>query len=131
MGELNFYEWIALLVVILGLSSDRVIELFRNLGGRGGPGGPQHPLSVCSPVETGRATGHSEESRIDKVTELSISPSGEASRKRRVFNRRFEGKATKLDRLSSPDRMHAGPAQLGFDSPERLSAFLAGWAVPR
>jgi hypothetical protein len=42
---LDLYQWIALLVVIVGLSSKQVIELFRNLGGRG-PGGPQHPLPV-------------------------------------------------------------------------------------
>ena len=51
MGELSLYQWLALLVVILGLSSDRVIELFRNVGGRG-PGGPQHPLPISSPIET-------------------------------------------------------------------------------
>ena len=47
-------QWLALLMVILGLSSNRVIELFRDLGGRG-QGGPQHPLPVSSPRESGRA----------------------------------------------------------------------------
>jgi hypothetical protein len=36
-----------LLLLILATSNDRVIELFRNLGGRG-PGGPQHPLPIAS-----------------------------------------------------------------------------------
>lgn len=58
MGELSLLQWAALLVVILGLSSNRLIELFRNLGGRG-PGGPQHPLPVSSPIERNATLAHS------------------------------------------------------------------------
>jgi hypothetical protein len=48
-------QLLALLVVIFGLRSNRLIEFVRNLGGIGrGPGGPQHPLPISNPIEANR-----------------------------------------------------------------------------
>jgi len=51
--------WLGLLVVILALSSKDLVEVFHNLGGKGGP--PTHPLPITSPVETSGAPGKPKE----------------------------------------------------------------------
>jgi hypothetical protein len=51
MEDFGAFHWLIVLAIILLLLGGRKIsDLSRRIGG--GPGGPNHPLPVTSPVET-------------------------------------------------------------------------------